>query len=430
VLISLVLLALCVFYLNAVAWGGIDEATRYSIWMIPLWIPLALMALQEMIDNSSFRGLFSVLIAGFIFLLINIWLSIEEGGVSVGYALSFRIWTAEAMMIELISMIVILSLLFVRTDMLEVRFVTSTKLSVLKVIKRKDILFSVLIISILLNGVYFGSQFMEKSWVYENHGLNTINDTLDKLTGTKSLVFANNYIQIRPYVSDRMLQQGLILPPPDTEEEFLKLIEVAPNNTLFLISNDPATTWYEYANNYIKRYANNDAITSEEPDVSTSALRILEIPLPTGQTSLFRVVDENVSIGQSISVKDSRISCNENRTVIVEVQIDSSKSKNATILIATDRFTKVYVMSLNQGTNDVKFDFDYVVDPSWSEPGGLYWLHLAQARVIVIEDNSMVYNKFMTTLDTKSMNSLFLVLLLAILATYLIAQLKHHDQVK
>jgi len=325
---------------------------------------------------------------------------------------------------------VLVSLLFFREDLSIFRLAIGKKLFVLKAMNLKETVFCFLILFLLLNSVYFTSQVMKKSTLYENHGFTTINDALGNFTDTGSLVFANNYIQMRPYVGDKMLQQGLVLPSPDTEEEFLKLLEVAPNNTLFLISNDNATTWYEYANNYIKNYANNEVIASEEPNASVSALRIREIPLPTGNASLFRVVDENVSIGQGIAVEDSRISVNENRTVIVEVQIDSPKSENATILIATDRFTKVYVTSLNQGINDVKFDFNYVVDPSWSEPGGLYWLHLAQTRVIVIEDNSVVYNEFMTTQDTKSMNFLFLILLLVILATYLIAQLKHHGRVE
>ena len=429
VLTSLVFLSLGIFYFDAVASASLDDATRYSLWMIPLWVPLALMALQDIIDSSSFRELFPVLITALIFFLVNIWLSIEKGGVYVGYLLnSPRIWTAKALMIQLTSMIAILSLLFVRRDLLKVRFVISGKLSAVKVVNMKSIVFSLLIILILLNGVYLSSQFMEKSWLYENHGITTINDALGNLTNTGSLVFANNYIQMRPYVNDKMLQQGLVLPSPDTDEEFLKLIEIAPNNTLFLISNDTATTWYEYANNYIKNYTNNDVITPQEPNVSTRAARILEVPLPTGQASLFRVVHENVSISQSITVEDSRISVNENRTVIVEMQIDSPKPENTTILIATDRFTKVYVTPLNPGINDVKFGFDYIVDPSWSEPGGLYWVHLAQTRVIVLEDNSVVYNEFMTTQDTKSMNSLLLIILLVILTIYLVAQFRHTDQ--
>jgi hypothetical protein len=158
------------------------------------------------------------------------------------------------------------------------------------------------------------------------------------------------------------------------------------------------------------------------------ALQIREIPLPSSQANIFRLFIDNASTAESILVRDSKISVDENRAVIVEVQIDSSKPENATILIATDRFTKVFEASLNSGSNDVKFEFDYIVDPSWYEAGGHYWLHLTTTRLIVIEDHSVVYNRFVTTLDPKSMNSLLLILMLIVLAAYLFVQFRQHKE--
>ena len=631
VLASLLLLSLCLFYFDAVSSANLNDASRYSLWMIPLWISLALTVLQDIIDSSSFTKLLIIFFVALIFLWVNIYLSIAEGGVYVGYFPPSRIWTTNAIMIQLMSMTVIVSLLFLRGSLSKVRLAIGRKLTALNMANMKNAMFSLLIILILLNAVYFSSQSMEKSQLYEDHGLTTINDALGNFTNTQSLVFANNYIYMRPYVSDKMLQQGLLLPPPDTKTDFLKLLEIAPNNIQFLISDDDATTSYEYANNYIKDYVNSDFITPEKPNVlllpnmnltdailkmafddanattvidhsgfgnngvnhgaqsvegyygqalrfdgqeyvsiqnnnalnvqnditisffamiekaeplqgymilskgyaaaengsydifvwdgriyfelgdigglsvdaepyvgawhnfvftydsekmeiyadgspvaskpavgpirvsaydleigrdsereayyfvglidelqvsnsplnstwlvknyySCYALRIGEIPLPEGQTSLFSVVNENVNVAQSIVVKDSKISVNQNRTVALELQIDSPKSKNATILIATDRFTKVCQTSLSSGPNDVKFEFDYTVDPYWYEAGGLYWLHLGQTRVIVIEDGSIAHNNFISTLDLNSINLLLLTLLSAILTAYFVAR--------
>jgi len=468
---------------------------------------------------------------------------------------------------------------------------------------------------------------MEKTWAYEDYGFTTINDALNSFESDGSLVFANNYIYVRSYISDKLFKQGLLLPPPDTNEEFVKLLKITPNNTQFLISNDSATTWYDYSNNYIKGYAYSDIITpgnssiskfprlnltepilamtfddanemtvpdhsglenngvnygaepvegyygkalrfdgkgyvsipsndilniqneitisflaiiekaepgngymilskgyapengsynifvydgkiffslgevgsvsvsaepyvgayhhfvftydgekmeiyidgsplasnpargvvrvssydleigrdsqrvvgyyfvglidelqiSNNPSSKTEllnsyytyyALRILRLSLPKGQAELFSVIN-NKDVDQSISVKDSWVNVNENRTITLEMQIESPRSKNVTILVATNRFTKVYVVSLDIGVNNVQFRFDYIIDPSREQTAEfyqLYWLYLAQARLIVIDDYTISYNKFVTTQDLKLMNFLLLTLLLGVLA--------------
>jgi hypothetical protein len=628
VLTSLVLLSLCLFYFDALSSASLSDASRYSLWMIPLWIPLALMTLQDKKDGSSFRKFFPVLIVALILLWMNIWLSRETGGVYVGYGLPSGIWTADAITIQLISMMAILGLVFLRKDLAKAKLAIGRKLSFVKKVNLKNTVFCLLIILILLNEAYFSSQFMAQSQLYENHGLTTINDVLDNLTDKGSLVFANNYIYMRPYISDKTFEEGLLLPSPDTEAEFLNLIQVVPNNTLFLISNDPATTWYEYGNSYIKNYADNDIITSDKPDMASLlrlnlsdvrlhmtfddandtivpdssasknnglnegaqvveghsgkalhfnggeyvsipnndslnvqnaitisflasieaaepgegymilskgyapmngsydvfvwdskiyfelsntnylsfpigeylgewhdfiftydgekmealvdgvvvatesatgairpsnydlelgrdserkayyfngtidelqlsgeplnitefietyakhyAIKVQTITGDTGDSVLFSTVSEEEKVDQSVIVKDSGISINGNRTVTVELQIESPRSLNVTILIATDRFTKVYVTPLNSGLNYVKFQFDYLVDPSWYEAGGLYWLHLDQTRLIVIDDYGVSYNKFFTVQNLDLMNVFLLTLLLGILATYLL----------
>jgi hypothetical protein len=267
VLILLVVLSLWLFFFEAVSSFNLSDASRYSLWMIPLWIPLALFVLQKFINNNfPLRKFFPVSIAALIILWVNIWLSEEKGGVFIGYGLP-RLWTLDEIVIQLILLTTILSLLLLSKDSMRIKLTIHKKLFIEKTLKLRRTVFSLVIILILLNGVYFSFQFVESSERFENHGLIPINNALDNISSNNSLVFANNYIQMRPYVNDALLSQGLLLPPPDTEEEFLKLIDVASNGTLFLISNDPATTSYEYGNNYIKSYAGNDIITSDKPTI-------------------------------------------------------------------------------------------------------------------------------------------------------------------
>jgi len=325
--------------------------------------------------------------------------------------------TAGAIIVQLTSLTVILNLLFLREDLPKAGLAIGRKPSMARTVDSKNAVFCLLIILIILNGAYFSSQFMEKTLLYEDHGLTTISDALNRFGSDGSLVFANNYIYVRSHINDKMFKQGLLLPPPDTNEEFLELLKTAPNNTYFLISNDSATTWYDYSNDYIKGCAYSHIITTENPGISKFQ-RILKLSLPEGQAELFSVINDK-DVDQSIAVKDSGINVDENRTVTLEMQIESPRSKNVTILVATDRFTKVHVVSLDTGVNNIKFQFDYIIDPSRDQPDEfyqLYWLYLAQARLIVIEDYAISYNKFVTTQDLKLMNVLLLTLLLGILS--------------
>jgi len=240
---------------------------RYSLWMLPLWIPLAMIILKEIEESSLFTRLLPVLFGALILLWINTWLSREKEGVFIGYNFPYRSWTVDMIMIELISLTITLCLLTSRKD-LRVRFAIKNNIIVLKKINVKKMTFCLSAVIILLNGVYFSWQFAENSRLHEDLGLSTINDALNEYEGDGGLVLSNNYIHMRTYISDNILKEGLLIPPPDTEEELLKLVEIAPDNTRFLISTDPDTTSYEYANLYIKKYANSSIIEPEKHSVS------------------------------------------------------------------------------------------------------------------------------------------------------------------
>ena len=157
------------------------------------------------------------------------------------------------------------------------------------------------------------------------------------------------------------------------------------------------------------------------------ASRIRKLHLPKGQVGLFRVIKEKKDIvyTQGIKVKSSRVSADRNYTVTFEVQMESPGVNNVTILIATDRFTKVYTISLNSGYNIAEYSFQYNEN---LQAGGLYWLHLSQARLIVISENgSIIYTKFITCQNLKLINNILLTSLAGILCLYLaISYRKEH----
>jgi len=625
----LVFISLYMFYFQSFRYYLVDIA-RYSLWMLPLWISLTMETLKEIEGSSFFAKILPLLVGALVLLWVNIWVTREEGGVFVGYNLPSRLQTVDVIIIQLILLITAFGLLTSR-EHLQIRSIVKDRVLALKIANLKRIGFCLLVVIILASEVYFSLQYFGNTQLRQDHGFAAINGALNGSESFGGLFFANNYVHMRAYIDDELFKKGLLLPPPDTEEEFLELLHASPNNTRFIISIDDDATWYEYANMYIKSYANCSIITPPKPDVSKlaklnltepflvmtfddanettildhsgfendgqnhgakvadgyfgKALRFegkehasipadrvqgvqnemtisflvmieearpprrytilskgdlpqngsfaiyfqrgemncelgavgglsftvepyigawhhfifaydgrrvegfvdgqlvgskpasgsiavsadnLEIgrdsqtkgnyfiglidelqisyrpldrtqydrayftryallsrklSLPKGESNLFTLIAKRKTGDQGqIFVRNSRISIDENLTATLEMEIenDSREARNASILVGTERFTKVYAIPLNSTSNTVEYRFS---------PGGLYWPHLAQTRVIVMDqDGSIVYNNFVSCQDLKLINNSFLALLVGILSVYLIVSYRSNKQ--
>ncbi|MEM2303944.1 MAG: hypothetical protein QXK51_01195 [Candidatus Methanomethylicia archaeon] len=402
-LILITFISLALFYPEAVRQQLLDDVSRYGLFMIPLWIPLTLTVLRRVKEMFTIQFPLQILTTSLLLLWINIWISKRMGGVSIGYRIPSRMWTVDLVLIQLI-FIVVVTLLFQRNIFLNLKLTiarkTFLKPIILKLGVMRNITLIFLIILMVLNGIYFGITFIGESARYDDHGFITLIDVLN-IFPTKGLIFTNNYIHMRSYVNDAVIQQGLLLPPPDSENELFNLMEAAPNGTLLLISNDADSTWYEYANKYIKQYINHVEIKPRENRYSCCATRICSLSLPKGKVALFNIINNKTST-QSILISKVNAIINENRTITLNIDINSLESKNATILIATDRSTRVYTLSLSSGLNNVNLHYPYI-DP---------------IRLVVLEDHNISYNEFIVR-NTQAMNTLLSSLLLITLILYL-----------
>lgn len=620
-----VIVSFYAFYFQSLSFSqNFTDVSRFSLWMIPLWIPLAVTIVYQLAKEKSANSFLLIVATMILIQWINLYVSQTNGGVYVGYIPLGRTWTFSSLFVEIICLTILLGLVTIKSD-----FVTlSVKLSnrFVKKVNVNKIMFFFLASVIILSSIYYDFYFTQNNYLYRDHGLIETSDELAKFASNSSIVFANNYIYMRPFVEDKLLNSGLILPPPSTKDEFIDLLKLAPAGTLFLISNDPDTTWYEYANEYIKNYTSSDIIapyqqttkipilnltgvvldtpfddtnSSIVPDhsflgnngvnngaeivtgvngksllfngdafvtipandnynfntsltinflaniqkaspsqgymilskgyapqngsfdvfiwdtriyfeiggvgsvsfpaeqylgswhsfiftydgeeinalvdgnivasdtaeglihassfnivvgrdglrnsydfvgslealqISSSPLnitkflesyvdcyllRIDSMSLPTGESALFKLIksDTNTS-GNGTSVQDVSMSTDNSfspPTIDLSVRIDSLTAKNVTVLVATDRFTQPNTILVKQGINDVKLEFPYVIDPSWYESGGRYWLHLTQTRVIVIDGNDVVYDGFVSPFNIK----LIITLLMAIIGVVL-----------
>ena len=177
-------------------------------------------------------------------------------------------------------------------------------------------------------------------------------------------------------MSDNVLAEGRLFAPPNTENEFLQLLDFAPNGSLIFISNDTKVTWLGSANNYIKKYVDRDVITSNTSNAY--AIRIKSEQLSTGQISVFRIVNSLTFNGgtSQIIVNDARLVRLSNQEVL-QLNISSSTPSYIKTMLGTIGFVELFNITLLSGNNIVTLG------------GSSYQRH--QTKVRVFMNGTIVY---------------------------------------
>ena len=382
------------------------DVFRYALWMVPLWIPLAFVTLQGIkgslpLSFNKAKPVVPVVIAAGLLVWINITLTIEKvWGVYVGFGY-WRWVTSDGLFIQLLCL----------APLLVALASAGTIRRRLHVVKIADLAFCLIIVVILLNAASFGSQVGGKDWQYQDHSFTAISDKLNSYAQDGSLVFANNYVFMRDYVSDKLFKNSPILPPPSTRESFLNMLEIVPDKTLILISNDSAATGYEYANAYIKDYMNSSVITAEGQSSTTYAQRIDYLTTSTGSASIYRVNRGTAGTLEGIAVYDAGTSVNQDFTVSVKLTVNSLEAGSVTVLISTDVATDIYSSSLTAGRNDLE-----------------YLAYQYEAWVIVITGNgNIVYKNYVAHPSPTVINALLIASMATTLSLFAVLSWKKED---
>jgi hypothetical protein len=105
---------------------------------------------------------------------------------------------------------------------------------------------------------------------------------------------------------------------------------------------------------------------------------------------------------------------------MVSISAVALRAINVTILLGTDRFTQVRQETLNQGDNKWVIATSYAVDPSWYEPGGLYWSHFSSVRFVMLADDEIVANTLLTTYPLSEINEILFAVVLVIVGLFLL----------
>jgi hypothetical protein len=264
-LVSLSVISLIIGFLQFLTFNIVDH--RYFLWIFPLWTPLALGIIYKIVKNCSFEKFVPIYLSMFIILAINLEAATELGKVYVGFSLP-SVRTSSLLLLQLLFFSIVLSLLILKKrQKITIAF---PKFSLFKKVNLKKLVFSLVIFSIFVSQIYFTTWAISESSFFRDSGFTEMSQSLDEGAGRDGIVFANNFMSLVPYVSDERFKNSMILSPPATESQFRTLFKVSPNGTQLLISDDSATTFREYGNNYIKKYKDYNLMVATDNSIKAN----------------------------------------------------------------------------------------------------------------------------------------------------------------
>jgi len=259
ILICLTTTTLWLLYINYLSINAFWDIPRYSLFTIPILIAISLTAIYEVLSSRNI-AIGVILMIPMLFLQwIQSTLSIKKGGVYVSYGLPKLNWTGFMTLVQLLVYVLVIVVALKTVFRVKTMWRKRMPLGISKT------LFVMLIITIVLNNMWFSRYSLSNSYYFEEHKLKDVEKLLGDNWSADHFVVSNVYFYVRPFAPNDLLSHHYLFCPPATEEEFIRLLRVLPNNTLILLSDDRNIAWHEYANKngYIFRYLKSSKIPVE-----------------------------------------------------------------------------------------------------------------------------------------------------------------------
>jgi len=281
ILICLLTATLWFMYFDLLTTNIYGDIVRYSLFIVPLLIVVSVVTLREVLSNRKMFYSVMLILSAVTLLWIGLTLFIERGGVFVGYGLpklnrpDFMVLVQLLIYLGVITVYAsynrgALSTISSYRKRIKVIFKFKGKFRKRWSLKDSDIPFLILMISIILNNMYFFAFSLSNSYYLADYDydLTNIKDFLSDKVSREVLAISNAYYRIRVYVPDILLSSHYLLRPPMTQEEFNHLLKVLPNGTLIILSDDRRLAYKEYANRngYIFQYYDLEKIPVELKD--------------------------------------------------------------------------------------------------------------------------------------------------------------------
>gem|GEM_PF-3629253 len=410
----LVLISTFLLLLIGPAFSSVAEFPRYSLWLIPLWIPFALLILHDLKEHPSIWKFVPVVAAMYLVMSANSYLS-NTVGLYLGYSSVAPSSTISILAIEFISSIFFLSLLL---------FAGYRRNSTRSTLRRSQLMkigTAIILLLILANSAFFTSNFIANSPWYQQHGFSSISENVISASSPSTLLISNEFLYLSPYIPVNTITSGHSFPSPDSNSSFANLVAASPSGSLIAIGNDPdATIYYGNAevdgNSYIESYFNDSTIQPQtgNQNATTFAHLLANLaPTPYGVVNLFKVQDTSRSQLSPVIVKSSSAALDQNLDVIIMLNLEEYSSSQATVVLATPFFSEVYPVFLTAGLNNVTLSIERgsAANPQYD------WTHSAQLWVMILQDGVVAYSTTLSLTNTGLTNILFLLLVGSLLVT-------------
>ena len=265
---TVVIIIISMVFSFVTMFSNISDISRISLFLIPLIISITMISFYSLFSESKLGLLFLFSLPMIVFLWINRVVSNAQEGIFVSYGLPRFNWTYDILTVIILSYIVLL-VLFTILSQVNIRIGIRNSLKkqfkgrIFPVFGWKTAFFTLFFI-IIISNFYFSNVLVSNSGNYTDHDLSSISKQASKYAGN-GLVFANNYVNLRPYVTDSSLSR--IFPLPADENGFHNLIKSAPNGSIVLLSTDMGTS-YGISNSYITNLFDKDVLTTGIPSFS------------------------------------------------------------------------------------------------------------------------------------------------------------------
>jgi len=264
VLISFTSVNMCTYYLLYLSHNDLYSVARMSLFIYPMITAVSLVVLYKIFSERNLKIAMLLMVFSLFLLYTQSTISIEEGGVLVGFGLPKLSWTGNIILVQLSIYILLIA---TRLSMRE-KFILCANIKLRKMLTLTRALnvsktcFITLMIVFLSSNAVFSLYSLNNSCFYKEHDLISIRKLLEDKWSEDNWVFSNLYYHASTSVPDSLLSNHYLFSLPMSEREFIQLLTILPNNTLILLSDDRDMAYLEYANKdgYIFKYLKSSKI--------------------------------------------------------------------------------------------------------------------------------------------------------------------------